>query len=41
MKESLIINGFLFHKSVNPAIIVNPIKAPFNLPPLLTVFPFL
>ncbi len=37
MTESLISRGFLFHKSVNPAIIVNPVKAPFNFPSLVAV----
>ena len=37
MAEALISRCSFFHKSINPAIVVKPIKVSFNLPPLLAV----
>jgi len=37
MAESLIGTGALFHKAVNPAVVVQPVEAPLHLPPLTRV----
>ena len=37
MAEALVSSGSFFHESINPAIVVKPIKASFNFPPLPAV----
>lgn len=37
MTESLIGTGALFHKAVNPAVVVEPVEASLNLPALTRV----
>ena len=37
MTESLIGTSALFHKAVNPAVVVEPVEAPFHLPALARV----
>src|SRR3989339_1553398 len=38
MTKSLVSRGFLFHKTVDPTIIVHPVKTAFSLPALGAVF---
>ena len=37
MTESLIGTGALFHKAVNPAVVVEPVETPFHLPTLARI----
>jgi len=37
MAETFVSLGFLFHKPINPAVVIQPGKAPFHFPSLLAV----
>ena len=37
MTESLIGTGALFHKAVNPAVVVEPVETPFHFPTLTRI----
>jgi hypothetical protein len=40
MTETFVSRGFLFHKSVNSTVVVQPGKDSFHFPPLIAVSPF-